>query len=282
MMDSLRVAREKEARATAARQTMETHLRRAEKLATVGQVAAEIAHEVGTPLNVIGGRARTLAKRPDDSAEVQKNATIITEQVGRITKIIRQVLDASRKSRPSLSEVDVTRVVHEALSFVDELIKRQNIEVNVRAAPDLRPISGDPDEIQQVCLNLVMNAIHAMKGGGSLTIDLEQRVRRKEGLALSPPSPYLMLQVSDTGPGIPVADRDKIFEPFFTTKDPGQGSGLGLAVSKGIVKDHQGWIEVDDAAKGGAVLRVFLPMGGVAERPQTDGDTPAPVSENAG
>jgi signal transduction histidine kinase len=121
-----------------------------------------------------------------------------------------------------------------------------------------------------------------MKGGGSLTIDLEQRVRRKEGLALSPPSPYLMLQVSDTGPGIPVADRDKIFEPFFTTKDPGQGSGLGLAVSKGIVKDHQGWIEVDDAAKGGAVLRVFLPMGGVAERPQTDGDTPAPVSENAG
>jgi signal transduction histidine kinase len=261
---------------------METHLRRAEKLATVGQVAAEIAHEVGTPLNVIGGRARTLAKRPDDSAEVQKNAEIITDQVGRITKIIRQVLDASHKSRPSLSEVDVTRVVREALSFVEELIKRQNIEVNVRAAPDLRPIPGDPDEIQQVCLNLVMNAIHAMKGGGSLTIDLEQRVRRKEGLALSPPSPYLMLQVSDTGPGIPVADRDKIFEPFFTTKDPGQGSGLGLAVSKGIVKDHQGWIEVDDAPKGGAVLRVFLPVGGVAERPQTDGDTPAPVSENAG
>jgi signal transduction histidine kinase len=178
--------------------------------------------------------------------------------------------------------VDLTRVVREALSFVDELIKRQNIEVTVRAAPELRPISGDPDEIQQVCLNLVMNAIHAMRDGGSLTIDLEQMVRRKEGLALSPPSPYLMLQVTDTGPGIPVADRDKIFEPFFTTKDPGQGSGLGLAVSKGIVKDHQGWIEVDDAPKGGAVLRVFLPVGGVAERPQTDGDTPAPVSTNAG
>ena len=281
MMDSLRVAREKEARATTARQTMETHLRRAEKLATVGQVAAEIAHEVGTPLNVIGGRARTLAKRPDDPAEVQKNAEIITDQVGRITKIIRQVLDASHKSRPSLSQVDVTRVVREALSFVDELIKRQNIEVNVRAAPDLRPISGDPDEIQQVCLNLVMNSIHAMRDGGSLTVDLEQMVRRKEGLALSPPSPYLMLQVSDTGPGIPVADRDKIFEPFFTTKEPGQGSGLGLAVSKGIIKDHEGWIEVDDAPQGGAVLRVFLPVGGVTERPHGDGDTPAPVKENA-
>ncbi|MGO9290635.1 MAG: sensor histidine kinase, partial [Polyangia bacterium] len=97
-----------------------------------------------------------------------------------------------------------------------------------------------------------------------------------------PPSPYLMLQVSDTGPGIPVADRDKIFEPFFTTKDPGQGSGLGLAVSKGIVKDHEGWIEVDDAPQGGAVLRVFLPVGrGTEQRTRADGDTPAPVSENA-
>jgi signal transduction histidine kinase len=91
-----------------------------------------------------------------------------------------------------------------------------------------------------------------------------------------------MLQVSDTGPGIPVADRDKIFEPFFTTKDPGQGSGLGLAVSRGIVKDHEGWIEVDDAPRGGAVLRVFLPVAGGVERPQADGDTPAPVVESAG
>jgi signal transduction histidine kinase len=281
MMDSLREAREKEARATAARQAMETHLRRAEKLATVGQVAAEIAHEVGTPLNVIGGRARSLARRPEDLAEVQKHATIITDQVERITKIIRQVLDASRKNRPCVTQVDVAQVVREALSFVEELVRRQHIEVRVRAAPELQPIPGDPDEIQQVCLNIVMNAIHAMKDGGSLTIDLEQVVRRKEGLALSPPSTYLMLQVSDTGPGIPVADRDKIFEPFFTTKDPGQGSGLGLAVSKGIVKDHEGWIEVDDAHRGGAVLRVFLPVGSAAERPRTDGDTPAPVVETA-
>jgi signal transduction histidine kinase len=276
MTNYLREARELEAKATAARQTMELHLRRAEKLATVGQLAAEIAHEVGTPLNVIGGRARTMARRPTDPAEVQKNAEIISEQVGRITKIIRQVLDASRKSRPSLTEVDVGRVVREALSFVEELLKRQHIEVVEHAAADLRPIPGDPDEIQQVCLNLLMNAIQAMKDGGTLTIEMEQVVRRKEGLALSPPSPYLMLQVSDTGPGIPAADREKIFEAFFTTKEPGQGSGLGLAVSNGIVKDHEGWIEVGDAPQGGAVLRVFLPQVGPAG--QDRDHTPAPVA----
>jgi signal transduction histidine kinase len=282
MMNYLREAREKEARATTARQAMEMHLRRAEKLATVGQVAAEIAHEVGTPLNVIGGRARTLARRPGDPTEVQKNAEIISDQVGRITKIIRQVLDASRKSRPSLTEVDVARVVREALSFVEELLKRQNIEVVVHSAADVQPIPGDPDEIQQVCLNLVMNAIQAMRDGGTLTIDLEQVVRRKEGLALSPPSPYLMLQISDTGSGIPVADRDKIFEAFFTTKEVGQGSGLGLAVSKGIIKDHEGWIEVDDAPKGGAVLRVFLPVAGPAGQPEARDNTPAPATQNQG
>lgn len=278
MTESLREAREKEARATSARQSMEIHLRRAEKLATVGQVAAEIAHEVGTPLNVIGGRARTLARRAAEPAEVQKNAEIISDQVGRITKIIRQVLDASRKSRPSLTEVDVAKVVRDALSFVEELLKRQNIEATVHAAADLRPIPGDADEIQQVCLNLIMNAIHAMKDGGKLTVDLEQVVRRKEGLALSPPSTYLMLQVSDTGPGIPVADRERIFEAFFTTKDAGQGSGLGLAVSKGIIKDHEGWIEVGDAPQGGAVLRVFLPVANASEKASSSEHTPAPVS----
>ena len=151
-------------------------------------------------------------------------------------------------------------------------------EAAVHAPADLQPIPGDRDEIQQVCLNLIMNAIQAMKEGGKLTVDLEQVVRRKEGLALSPPSPFLMLQVSDTGPGIPVADRERIFEAFFTTKEAGQGSGLGLAVSKGIIKDHEGWIEVGDAPQGGAVLRVFLPLANATEKSEAGGQTPAPVS----
>jgi signal transduction histidine kinase len=261
MTNYLREARQEEGRANAARLTLETRLRHSEKLATMGQMAAEIAHEVGTPLNVIGGRARSLERRPGDPAEVQKNAEIITAQVDRITKIIRQVLDFSRKSRPTLTRVDVAKAIADALNFLAETLQRHRVRTELRTAPELPLIPGDPDEIQQVCLNLVMNAVHAMPEGGELGVAVELVLRRKEGLEVSPPSPYLLLQVSDTGAGVAPADREKIFEAFFTTKDTGEGTGLGLAVSKGIIKDHDGWIEVDGRPQGGAIFRVFLPAG---------------------
>jgi signal transduction histidine kinase len=279
MTNYLRDARQEEARANAARLALETRLRHSEKLATMGQMAAEIAHEVGTPLNVIGGRARSLAKRAGDPAEVQKNSEIITTQVDRITKIIRQVLDFSRKSRPTLTQVDAGKIMKEAIDFMDETLKRRKIVVEARSQPDLPLIPGDPDEIQQVCLNLLTNAAHAMPEGGTLSVVVDRVIRRKEGLALSQPSQYLLLQISDTGAGVPPADRDKIFEAFFTTKDTGEGTGLGLAVSKGIIKDHDGWIEVDGRAQGGAVFRVFLPAGALANEDEavvTSPGTPMP------
>src|SRR5262249_13808596 len=153
-------------------------------------------------------------------------------QASRIAKIIRQVLDFSRKSHPTLTQVDVAGKVAEAVEFLDETLRRQNIRTVVRTADDLPLIPGDPDEIQQVCLNLFTNAIHAMPHGGTLTVELSTATRRKEGLALAPPSPYLLLEITDTGSGVAPADREKIFEAFFTTKDTGEGTGLGLAVSK--------------------------------------------------
>lgn len=280
MTNYLREAREKEARATAARVATETHLRRAEKLATVGQMAAEIAHEVGTPLNVIGGRARSLARRASDPAEVAKNSEIISAQVDRITKIIRQVLDSSRKSHPTTTEFDLLKTVRDTLEFVDENLKRSRIEVELSWENELRPIPGNADEIQQVCLNLIMNAIQAMPKGGKLNISIEYVIRRKEGLDLALPSAYVMLAFADTGPGIPKEHRARIFDAFFTTKDADQGSGLGLPVSHGIVKDHDGFIEVSDRPEGGAVFRVYLPVASEASgliRPQPD-DTPPPTT----
>jgi signal transduction histidine kinase len=274
MTGSLREAREEGDRGVQARLALETRLRQSEKLATIGQMAAEIAHEVGTPLNVIGGRARALSKpkKAADPAEVVKNAGIISGEVERITKIIRQVLDFSRKRGPTVTSVHLGSVVAEALEFLSEIIGRQAIRIEVRTMPSQPEVPGDPDQIQQVCLNLLMNAIHAMPRGGKLRITTERVTRRREGLDLAAPGPYAMLEIVDSGPGIPAADRDKIFEPFFTTKDDGQGTGLGLAVSLGIVKDHDGWIEVDSPPGGGAVFRVFLPCGAGAGAAGGDAD----------
>jgi two-component system cell cycle sensor histidine kinase/response regulator CckA len=124
-----------------------------------------------------------------------------------------------------------------------------------------------------------MNAIHAMPSGGTLRITAERVTRRKEGLDLASPAPYAMLEIADSGPGIPRENRGKIFEPFFTTKDAGQGTGLGLAVSHGIVKDHDGWIEVDSPGSGGAVFRVYLPC---AAATQADEPAPQAVAETEG
>ena len=282
MTGSLREAREDGERASSARLGLEARLRQSEKLATMGQMAAEIAHELGTPLNVIGGRARTLAKRAEkpgaDLGEIVKNAGIIGDEVSRITKIIRQVLDFSRSRGPTLTRVRLGSVVGEALEFVRETIRRQGIVVSVDTTPAPSEVPGDPDQIQQVCLNLITNAIHAMPNGGRLGISTERVVRRKGGLDLAPPAEYAVLVVSDSGPGIPAADRDKIFEPFFTTKEAGQGTGLGLAVSHGIVKDHDGWIEVDSPAAGGATFRVYLPCAAAAALPEGD----APVGAGPG
>ena len=287
MTGSLREAREETERAAGARLGLEARLRQSEKLATIGQMAAEIAHELGTPLNVIGGRARAMVKRAEkaakraadnatesgsielqpvavaakgaEAADVVKNAGIIGDEVARITKIIRQVLDFSRPRGPTVTRVHLGAVVAEALEFLRETIHRQGIEVDVQTMPAPPEVPGDPDQIQQVCLNLIMNAIHAMPSGGKLRVATERMVRRKGGLDLAPPAEYAALIVADSGPGIPAADREKIFEPFFTTKDEGQGTGLGLAVSHGIVKDHDGWIEVDSPTTGGAEFRVYLP-----------------------
>jgi signal transduction histidine kinase len=275
MTGSLREAREEGQRGAEARLALEARLRQSEKLATIGQMAAEIAHEVGTPLNVIGGRARAIAKLagrstgsvPDAAPDLAKNAGIISGEVDRIAKIIRQVLDFSRQRGPTVTRVRLPAVVKEAVELLSETTSRRGISVEVSGAGDVPDVPGDPDQIQQVCLNLLMNAIHAMPGGGRLRVATQRVVRRKGSLDLAAPAEYVVLEIADSGAGIPEAHRDKIFEPFFTTRDEGQGTGLGLAVSNGIVKDHDGWIEVESAAGLGAVFRVYLPSGNPVAAP---------------
>jgi len=251
---------QKEIRASAeAKLGLEQRVRQSEKLATIGQLSAEIAHEVCTPLNVIGGRARTITRKADKPEVVTKNATIIADQAARITKIIQQMLDLSRARVPERTIVDLTSGLDDALSLLEHQIERASIEV-VRDLPDdLPPVRGDADGLQQVFINLIHNAAGAMPDGGTLTLSAHALKRRKGGLDLAPPQRYVAVQISDTGEGIPDEQREQIFDPFYSTKRKGEGTGLGLTVVLGIVKEHDGWIEVEPSKDGGTMFSIFLP-----------------------
>ncbi len=246
-------------RAADAKLKLEQRVRQSEKLATIGQLSAEIAHEVGTPLNVISGRARLLARKAGDAQAVAKNAGIIADQAARITKIIQQMLDLARERSPAKSAVQLPALIDDVLTLLEQEVARAGVRVALQVPRELPAVLGDADGLQQVLINLVQNAIQAMPGGGTLTLRGALETRRKEGLALSPPQPYVQVCVADDGEGIPEQTRQHIFEPFFSTKRRGEGTGLGLTVVQGIVKAHDGWIEVTPAAPRGTVFCVYLP-----------------------
>ncbi|MCK5800985.1 MAG: HAMP domain-containing protein, partial [Deltaproteobacteria bacterium] len=250
-----------EIRASAdAKLQLEGNLRHSEKLATIGQLSAEIAHEVGTPLNVIGGRVRTLKRRANQPTEVKKNAEIIATQVTRITSIIQQVLDLARAPARKRSAVDVPHIVDDAVAFLEYQLSQAHIAISRDYASRVPRLEAEPDGIQQVVLNLLLNAIQAMPEGGKIALGIGTTHRRKGGLDLAPPQTYLALTVTDTGVGIPEDQQGKIFDPFFSTKAKGEGTGLGLTVVHGIVKGHDGWIDVDSSPGKGTTFRVFLPL----------------------
>jgi signal transduction histidine kinase len=264
MTGSLRESRAETERQNAAKLDLEERLSHTEKLATLGQLAAEIAHEVGTPLNVIAGRARSLARRAEDPTDVAKKANIIAEQASRITRIIQRLLDFTRRSvgeAVEQREVDVNDVAATTVDFLEGKLAAAHVKPHLVRAGSLPPVKGDRDRLQQVLFNLILNAIESMPDGGALRVETSEVTRRRPGLELAPEQPVVVVEIADTGPGIPPEVRDRIFEPFYTSKRGQGGSGLGLAVSHGIVKEHDGWIEIDDNPGGGALFRVCLPAG---------------------
>lgn len=261
MTFSLRESRAETQRQNDAKLQLEQRLSQTEKLATIGQLAAEIGHEVGTPLNVIAGRARTMAKKAHDPAAVEKNAGIIAEQSARITRIIQRLLDFTRRKAglAGPTPVNLNQVTLTTMDFLEGQFHGAGIKTSLARAEGLPPVMGDPDRLQQVLINLLLNAIQAMPDGGRVEVETSAVTRRRPGLEMAPEAEHVRLQITDSGIGIPPDQRDKIFEPFYTSKEDAGGTGLGLSVCYGIVKDHDGWIEIDDARGGGTVFRVFLP-----------------------
>ncbi len=234
-------------------------LRHADRLATVGKLASGLAHELGTPLNVVSGRAKMVLNGDAVGDEVGENARIIVEQCQRMTDIIRQLLDFARRRTPQKTSTDLAQIARQALSLLSPLASKRRVDLSFDCNGTPTIIEGDGAQLQQALTNLIINGIQAMPNGGHLNVcltaehpepppDLERRADE-----------YLRLDVRDEGQGIPEPDIDHIFEPFFTTKGIGEGTGLGLSVSYGIVREHGGWIAVASTVGTGSCFSIYLP-----------------------
>jgi signal transduction histidine kinase len=261
MTFSLRESRGETQRQNEAKLALEQRLGQTEKLATIGQLAAEIAHEVGTPLNVIAGRARSIQKKSRDHEAVEKNAEIVAEQTARITRIIQRLLDFTRRKVGAAGKAEVN--VNELSLMTMELLSAQfssaKVKTRLERAEGLPRVAGDQDRLQQVMINLLLNAAQAMPDGGALGVETALVRRTRPGLEDGPEQSFVSFAVRDTGVGVPDDIRDKIFDPFYTTKEGSGGTGLGLAVCSGIVKEHDGWIDIESNQGGGTIFRVYLP-----------------------
>jgi signal transduction histidine kinase len=264
MCDRLRDSRENERSQTEAKMQALAQLRHADRLATVGRLAAGLAHELGTPLNVVLARAKQVVAGTLPPDETRDKARIIVEQVERMTRLIRQLLDFARKRDLQSTDVDLRPLITRAVSLVDPIARKQSVSLQV--SPDATPLRCcvDPEQMTQVVLNLVMNAVQASPSGEVVAVTLGR------GRAVPPSEDgrselaCTRIEVRDHGSGIAPEALPRIFEPFFTTKGVGEGTGLGLSVAYGIVKDHGGWMEVASHPGEGSTFTVWLPDRGRA------------------
>jgi signal transduction histidine kinase len=269
LLDALRrhVDRERHQRRLAVEQ-----LRHAERLNVIGTLAAGVAHELGTPLNVISGAAELLDERPDDA--VREHASLILRQTEKITAIIRHLLDFSRRSGSPVADLDLDQTVARSVDLLATTARKHGIRVVFEASAAGQRVRATTRELEQVISNLMLNGIQAMTRGGSLTVatGVEQR-----GDVI-----YGTIAVADEGGGIAEHHLPFIFDPFFTTKGVGEGTGLGLSVSYGIVSDWGGRIEVQSRPGAGATFTVLIPAyaGSLARGSSNQNIAPRPGGES--
>jgi signal transduction histidine kinase len=232
-------------------------LRHAERLNIIGKLAAGVAHELGTPLNVISGSAEMLQTSELNQVNNRKYSSAILEQTRKMTMIIRHLLDFGRRGGSSRVSVDLNEVVTHAVELLLPMAKRRSCQLLVEPFERVVPVIVNPAELEQVFSNLLMNALQAMSAGGSARVRVTVETRETAGATFRP---FACVLVKDDGQGIDARDLEHVFDPFFTTKGVGEGTGLGLSVSYGIVQDHAGSIEVSSVKGEGACFAVLLPL----------------------
>ena len=229
------------------RSELERQLLQADKLSSIGLLAAGVAHEVNTPLAVISTYAQMLAKQVAGDDQKSRLLEKIAKQTFRASEIVNSLLNFSRTSTTEMIEVDLNRVIQETASLIDHQLQKAGIRAELVLEPALAPVNGNPNKLQQVFLNLFLNARDAMERGGVLQVT----TRSEEG--------GVRVEVADTGHGIADEDLHRIYDPFFTTKSSRKGTGLGLAVSYGIIREHGGTIGVFSRPGGGTRFQLEFP-----------------------
>jgi len=219
-----------------------------EKLTSIGLLAAGVAHEVNTPLAVISNNAQMLARQLAASDPRSKLVEKIVKQTFRASEIINSLLSFSRIGASALVDVNVNKLIQETLALLAPQLRSSGITVASELTLRLSPIRGNAGKLQQVFLNLFLNAKEAMPQGGTLRISTAQDNAR------------VRVEVTDTGVGIPRENLHKIYDPFFTTKTTGRGTGLGLAVSYGIIQEHAGSIRVSSSPGQGTSFLLEFPI----------------------
>lgn len=225
-------------------------LRHAERLNVIGTLAAGVAHELGTPLNVIAGCAEILAE-DSTASSVHRRTTMILDQVSRMSAIIRHLLDFGHRGGLAREDVDLNTVAAGAIEMLQSTARKRNASLRLEVGSPVH-VNGNVAELEQVLSNLILNALQAIGERG--------QVRVETGVEQRPSGPAAFVVVEDDGRGIAPEDLPRIFDPFFTTKGVGEGTGLGLSVSYGIIRDHEGAIQVSSERGRGTRFTVMLPL----------------------
>ncbi|MFS8065636.1 MAG: sensor histidine kinase [Byssovorax sp.] len=304
MCDRLVAARKAKDEEAAARLAAVEQLRHADRLRTVGTLASGIAHELGTPLNAIETRASLIASGEVEEDAAKESARIIVDCSDRIARIVRQLLVFARDKSLETATVDLGSVAAYTVELLRPIAQKSQVELRFDGAEGRCIVDGDEVLLQQALMNLVMNAVQATEPRGVV------RIRSATGMAVRPrpftgrprapvsagagaagsaapretdgdldPSsavPVVLLEVEDSGNGIDKSTLERIFEPFFTTKPPGDGTGLGLSVTYGIIEEHGGWLDVKSEPGCGSQFRIFLPR-----KAGTNDEAPASPQEDA-
>ena len=266
------------------------HLIRAEKMASIGRLAAGVAHEIGNPLGAINGYVHLLKSAPSGSADASEALAGLERELARIDRIVRGLLDYARAKPKTVGAVDVNESARAVVELLTSQGTFRHIEVEFHAATEPTFVSADRHDLEQTFVNLLLNAVDAMHGRGALSLIVRHTTRR-ELLAgarrasdagshpINPPTARVtrwleegeaqqiaMVAIADTGPGIPPEDVERIFEPFYTTKEPGKGTGLGLAIVARAIENAGGTIWVSRSREGGAAFRILLPLASAGVR----------------